>query len=154
MENMDIVLKIMQLMYAYRKDAKWNDVTMSNMRHREMFILQGILKMGNRVKMNEISTYFNVTPAAVSQVIKCFEKKGWVEKKRYPEDKRSVYIVVSDQAIETLKEKQQLMMNRFSSFIDELGEDDAQALVRILEKGIAFHQKEQMEQSGKEKNND
>ena len=154
MEKMEVVLKIMQLMYAYRRDAKWEDSSESSMRHREMFILLGILKMGNRVKMNEISSYFKITPAAVSQMIKCFEQKGWVERKRYPEDKRSVYIVVSDTAIACLKEKQQSMIDRFSAFIHELGDDDAQALVRILEKGIEFHKKESLEQSGKEVHND
>ena len=150
MDEMEVVRKINQLLYSYRHESKCMEAREKTMRHREMFLLDGILKMGNRVRMNEISSYFKITPAAVSQIIKAFEKKGWVKREYDQMDKRSVYIVVTDETIAYLEQKQQATIDRFVRFVNTLGEEDAQAFVRILEKGLAFRKEEILKQNGKE----
>lgn len=142
MNEMEIVRKIMRMFYLFRQE---NGMLMEHkeplMSHRDIMMLDAIMKInpnGEPVKMNEISQYFNITPAAVSQGIKAFEKKGWVERIRLEDDRRSVYITVTKEARDHMKACAERMSENLAAFISLLGEEDAQALVRILEKGILF----------------
>lgn len=145
MNEMEIVRKIMQMFYLFRQE---NGMLMEHkeplMSHRDIMMLDAIMRMdpdGEMVKMNEISRYFHITPAAVSQGIKAFEKKGWVERIHLEGDRRSVYIRVTKEAKDHMKKCAQQMSENLAAFISLLGEEDAQALVRILEKGILFAKK-------------
>lgn len=80
MDEMDIVRKITHLVYTHRRDAAFTGQKQPNVKHRDIMMLDAIIKMGDLVKMSDISAYFQITPAAVSQCIKNFEKKGWVER--------------------------------------------------------------------------
>ena len=83
MDEMDIVRKITHLVYTHRRDAAFTGQKQPNVKHRDIMMLDAIIKMGDLVKMSDISAYFQITPAAVSQCIKNFEKKGWVEPVSY-----------------------------------------------------------------------
>lgn len=138
MDEMDIVRKITHLVYTHRRDAAFTGQKQSSMKHRDIMMLDAIIKMGDLVKMSDISTYFQITPAAVSQCIKNFEKKGWVERTILDSDRRSVYVRVSDEAKKLVQEMEENMKQQLIAFIAELGEEDAEAFVRILEKGFDF----------------
>ena len=56
-------------------------------------------------------------------------------------DRRSVYIQVSEDARRMMKNCEAFMTERLAEFIEELGEEDANAFVRILEKALAYSQK-------------
>ena len=79
-----------------------------------------------------------MTPAAVSQTIRIFEQKGWVERVRPAHDRRTVYIRVSDEGRNHMGECLEQMQQNLQSFITLLGEEDAAAMVRILRKAIDF----------------
>lgn len=135
---MDIVRRLTQLFYMFRHDSLRvkEDLEMNS---RDFMMLDMIKKFqedSGMVKMNEISTYFHVTPAAISQIIRSFENKGWVERVLLENDRRSVYIKVSDSAIQEIKEREALMLSKLLSFIETLGKEDSEAMVRILEKVI------------------
>ena len=135
MDEMDIVRKVTHLFYMFRRDNLLKKDDHPKMKHRDIMVLDAIMKLndGNLVKMSELSDYFQVTPAAISQIIKQFEKKGWVDRILLDTDRRSVYIQVSEDA--------RRMTERLVEFIEELGEEDANAFVRILEKALAYSQK-------------
>lgn len=150
MDEMDIVRKITHLFYLYRKENLLSNDEHPKMKHREIMMLDAITKLngGDLVKMSDLSTYFQITPAAVSQLIKSFEKKHWIERIVLDNDRRSVYIKVSDEAKTVLRGCEKALTESLLEFIETLGEDDAQALVRILEKSIVFtkrHKKRQNE---------
>lgn len=135
---MDIVRRLTQLFYMFRHDSLRvkEDLEMNS---RDFMMLDMIKKFqedSGMVKMNEISTYFHVTPAAISQIIRSFENKGWVKRVLLENDRRSVYIKVSDSAIQEIKEREALMLSKLLSFIETLGKEDSEAMVRILEKAI------------------
>lgn len=140
MDEMDIVRKVTHLFYVFRKENMMKSEEHPKMKHRDIMMLDAIMKLnnGDLVKMSDISTYFQITPAAVSQLIKGFEKKQWVERIVLENDRRSVYIKVSDSAKQMINSCERHMRDTLIAFIEELGEDDAQAFVRILEKGLAF----------------
>lgn len=146
MDEMEIVRKISHLFYAMRKDnLGFPHTGKPKMGHRDIMMLDTILRMnqtGDLVKMSDLSAYFNVTPAAVSQMIKTCEQKKWVERILLENDRRSVYIKVTDEAKSIIQGCERHMTDKLIAFIEVLGEEDAEALVRILEKAVQFSQKE------------
>ena len=144
MEDQTIVQQLMVLFYMFQKEnGAMMTVRPKHMKHRDVMILEGIMRMhpdGSPVKMSDISEYFKVTPAAVSQVVRVFEEKGWVKRVTPAHDRRRAYIQVTDTARQYMKECMTHMQENLQMFITLLGEEDARALVRILEKAIAFYQ--------------
>ena len=142
MNEMDIVRKITQLFYAFRKDNFLNNERKSKfkLKHRDIMILDAIMRInhGDLIKMSDLSDYFAVTPAAISQIIKQFEKEGWIERIHLESDRRSVYIRVNDEAQQMLKNCEDFMTKHLVDFIEYLGEEDANALVRIIEKAFTY----------------
>ena len=154
--NDKIVQELTYLFYLFQKEnGPMMNPRPKKMKYREYMILAGILRMhpdGSPVKMSDISAYFKVTPAAVSQGIRNFERKGWVKRIRPEHDRRTIYIQVSEEARQHMQECAAHMQKNLQSFITLLGEEDAQALVRILEKSIYFfrehHRCEMNEEEG------
>lgn len=140
MDEMEIVRRLTHLFYMFRRENGNQFDQQPKIRHRDFMMLDAILsiKKGDLVKMSDISTYLQVTPAAVSQVIKNYEKKGWVDRVVLDDDRRSVYIKVSDEARDTIRACQKDVTDLLYEFIKSLGEEDAEAFVRIMEKAIEF----------------
>lgn len=90
------------------------------------------------VKMSEISEKFHVTPAAVSQMVREYEKKGWLERVVLDSDRRSVYLKVSEEAISLIHRNEEEAMKSITDFIRYLGDEDSDALLRILKKANAY----------------
>lgn len=86
------------------------------------------------VKMSDMSTYFRITPAAVSQMVREYEKKDWIERVVLDNDRRSVYLKVTPVAKALLKQNEEEAMKGIVEFLHYLGEEDSDALIRILEK--------------------
>ena len=84
------------------------------------------------VKMSDISHYLDITPAAVSQSVRDFEKKGWVKRVTTENDRRSVYVNITADAVQLLKRYEAHLKENLKTFITTLGPEDAQAFVRIV----------------------
>lgn len=149
-----IIQEIFHLLYLFQKE---NGMLLNpqpkDLSHRDLMILDAILRMhpdGSPVKMSDISAYFQITPAAVSQGIRSFERKGLVERIRPCHDRRSVYVQVSEKAKEQMRQSAAAMRKNLQAFIQLLGEEDAQALIRILEKTLAFYRERHAKHPSKE----
>ena len=140
MDEMEIVRRLTHLFYMFRKENASSFDDHPRIRHKDIMMLDAILSInsGDLVKMSDISSYLQVTPAAVSQFIKGYEKKGWVERVVLETDRRSVYIKVSDEARQVMKSCEKHMTESLYQFIEALGEEDAEAFLRIMEKAVAF----------------
>ena len=147
MDEMEVVRRLTHLFYMFRKENDHGFDNHPKIRHRDFMMLDAILaiKQGDLVKMSDISTYLQVTPAAVSQFIKKYEKKGWVERVVLEADRRSVYIKVSDEAKAAIKACERDVTDTLCAFIRDLGEEDAEAFVRIMEKAYEFSTKRKKE---------
>ena len=76
-------------------------------------------------------------------------KNGWVERVVLENDRRSVYIKVSDQAKEVMKGCEKHMTESLYEFIEALGEEDAENFLRIMEKAVEFSkQKKETKKKG------
>lgn len=151
MDEMEVVRRLTHLFYAFRKENAAGLDDHPRIRHKDIMMLDAILSInkGDLVKMSDISAYLQVTPAAVSQFIKGYEKKGWVERVVLENDRRSVYIKVSDQAKEVMKGCEKHMTESLYEFIEALGEEDVENFLRIMEKAVEFSkQKKETKKKG------
>ena len=136
MEEMEIVRRLYHVVNRMRKQGLQRvqeKKTPHPVAAREIMILDAIEQ--------NISTHFNITPAAVSQVMKHLEKKEWIERVIFEDDRRSVYIRISEKGKEALEENEQHMIQNLLGFIEWIGEEDAQALIRIMEKAAVYVEK-------------
>ena len=107
---------------------------------RDMLILHEVGRMNEQgmLRMNQIRDHFNVSPAAISQGIRSFEEKGWVERVTLENDRRSVYIRMTDKGERLMKEKEEEFIERMMDYFSFLGEEDSNNLVRIVEKTVEY----------------
>ena len=144
MEEMEIVRRLYHVVNRMRKQGLQRvqeKKTPHPVAAREIMILDAIEQNQKPMKMNDISTHFNITPAAVSQGMKHLEKKEWIERVIFEDDRRSVYIRISEKGKEALEENEQHMIQNLLGFIEWIGEEDAQALIRIMEKAAVYVEK-------------
>lgn len=140
MDEKEIIQQLLTLFYLFQKRNKQSH---DGMKFRDLMILHAILQCqqkGRPLKMSDISDHFKVTPAAVSQVIKLFEEKGWIERVTPAHDRRSTYLQATVEAQLQMKRRYQQVQENLLSFLTSLGDEDAQALARILQKAVAYYQ--------------
>lgn len=155
MSDTEKAKQIAHLFFITNKSMKagnLRDFHDQHMRKRDVWMLgtlSGYIKDNQveMIKMSEISTYFHITPAAVSQMIKEYERKGWVERTVLSQDRRSVYLKVTDEGLKMLKQNEEEAMKDLIDFLAFIGEEDSDALIRILEKAASFHWKKREERS-------
>lgn len=151
MDEKETARRLMHLFHMFHQENAPKGKRKTGMDHRDLMMLHGIVKMnkGQPVKMSQISEYFHVTPAAVSQGIRSFENKGWVERVVLESDRRSVYIKVTPEAKKMITTKESRESRYLIRFLQYLGEEDCEALVRIMEKTVEFSKEEKRKSSMK-----
>lgn len=126
----------MQLMNYFRKVK----APLEGIRYKDVNILQFIYKSSpeHQITITELATYLKITTAAASQSVSAYEKQGWVKRIRSEQDRRVVYVKVSD----TVKDQFEKKMNEYDELIEKflayLGEEDAEKFCDIVEKTVSF----------------
>lgn len=141
MENEnEIAQELNRLFYTIRMEHAPKGKKKVNMEHRDIMLLNGITQMnqGQPIKLSQISEYFHISLAAVSQGVRIFEKNGWIERVMVEHDRRSVYIQVTEAAKRHVQDRENEVNQQLINFIRYLGYEDSMALIRITEKAGQF----------------
>lgn len=112
-------------------------------RMRDMMTLGAILEETEKsecgmIKMSDVSHIFHITLAAVSQMVRDYEHKGWLKRVILEHDRRSVYLQFTPQALELMQQRETELLADIVNFIHYLGDEDSDALLRILDKAKAY----------------
>ena len=142
MDEQEIAQKLMRLIYDMRQRSESRGRKKKTMNSRDMMILHGILHLNpeGMIKMSQIKDYFHVSPAAVAQGIRSFEQQGWGERVLLDNDRRSVYIRVTEKGRELMQKREQEFCDQLTAYFRYLGESDSLALIRTLERTIEYCQ--------------
>lgn len=140
MNEQEIAQKMMRLAYDVRQRSDPRGRKKQTMNSRDMMILHGMIHMNpeGMIKMSQIKDYFHVSPAAVSQGIRSFEQQGWVDRIIQDNDRRSVYIRVTEKGRALMQQREQEFCDQMTAYFRYLGEEDSLALIRILERTIEY----------------
>ena len=143
MTDLEKAKKLIHMFYILQKEQTRNSVSDGHIKHRDIMALgslNGFISKNENgyVKMSEISEYFHVTPAAISQMVREYERKGWVTRVMLENDRRSVYLQLTKEAIVLLHDCEANALQGIVDFMNYLGDEDSDALLRILEKARAY----------------
>ncbi len=111
---------------------------MSHMARGEVLALNYIIANGNKVYPKNMSKALMLTTARIAAMLKSLEKQGLVTRTPDPYDSRQVIVELTERGIATVEERRNAMIRSVAKMLEALGEEDAQAYVRIQQKLIEF----------------
>lgn len=107
------------------------NVDVNNLIKGEMAVL-GCLHSENKPMLaSEISSAVGISSGRLATVLRALEEKGQIERQRDEEDRRRVWVVISESGVERIKRQFGNCVNFVADILAELGEEDAKELVRI-----------------------
>lgn len=143
MNEKELAQRLLRLVYDFQLQNDAPGRKKRQMNQRDMMILRGILHLSSQrgqARMSQIRQYFHVSPAAVSQGIRSFEKQGWVERILSDDDRRSVSIRITERGRHQLQKREEELSAKMAAFLRYLGEEDSLHLIRIVEKSTQYAQ--------------
>jgi DNA-binding MarR family transcriptional regulator len=85
-------------------------------------------------KLSDISNKLHISNAATSQMIASLESKKLVKRTMSKEDRRIIYVSLTDKGIKTIMEAKKVMHQFMEGVVNNLGSEDSEDLIRILGK--------------------
>lgn len=149
MPSKDRARKFREMMYMARRLKPREDC--HEIKHQDMMFLNGIKKIGNGepIKISQIAKKFRFSAPAATQVVRKLEERGLVERIIRDDDRRSVYIQVSELANIEIRKIEAQMNQRVNAILDYLGDEDTDELFRIMEKMVKYLDEEEKERNCK-----
>ncbi|WP_067933099.1 MarR family winged helix-turn-helix transcriptional regulator [Alicyclobacillus kakegawensis] len=125
----DIMSRFQQIAHVHSQVKKFGLTT------SEMFILR-YLDACDRAKASDLARVVGLSPGAVTQVCDELVKSGFVDRTRSEEDRRVVYIAITNQGKQKLEHIRSVRIQKWRSILEQLGPDDAATLLRILQRVV------------------
>lgn len=134
MQVQDEVLDLMfDLTYTITNYVRNNSHCKDGPRLKDVMLFKAIYRADNhQITMSELASILGVSPAAVSQMIAGFEKKGLLQRVHSNTDRRTVYIQIVPEAIDMFQKRMDTHVENVYHYLDYLGESDCAHLRDIL----------------------
>jgi len=81
-----------------------------------------------------ISERLHISKPAVSQTINMLEKKQYVKREIYKDDRRLMNILITDLGVEILKGENNRFLSKINDALDEMGKEDSETFINLMEK--------------------
>lgn len=136
MEVQDELLDLLfDLTYKVTNFVRNNCHCKDGPRIKDVMLFKTIYKAENhQITMSELANILGVSPAAVSQMIAGFEKKGLLQRVHSNTDRRTVYIQIVPEAIDMFQKRMDSHIANVYHYLDYLGPSDCAHLRDILVK--------------------
>ncbi|MCL6625642.1 MAG: MarR family transcriptional regulator [Alicyclobacillus shizuokensis] len=125
----DIMSRFQQIAHVQSQVKKFGLTT------SEMFILRYLDACG-RAKASDLARVVGLSPGAITQVCDELVKSGFVDRTRSEEDRRVVYIAITNQGKQKFEHIRSVRIQKWRSILEQLGPDDAATLLRILQRVV------------------
>lgn len=132
--------KIYQIMQRFQK-IRAGRKPVGGMPHGEIMMLKRIRMNSSDaegITISALSELMEITKPAVSQIINALEDKGYVERVTRKNDRRLVYVRLTEYGEECLNREFRLMMEKMNRVFAQMGEKDTEELLRLMEKLFAI----------------
>ena len=118
--------------------------------NNDMHVIEAI-GMGTPKNMSSIAKELSVTVGTLTIAMNSLVKKGYVKRERGEEDRRVVYISLSDKGKKSFIHHARFHKEMITSILDEFDEDEKKILIRGLTKlDNWFRDKEEENKTGRE----
>ncbi|MHB8840437.1 MAG: MarR family winged helix-turn-helix transcriptional regulator [Candidatus Aquicultor sp.] len=149
MDKEQITERAHELQSAMNMFRRTNFITKddSGLRHSEKYFmwLLATLNKGEPVMPSEAAKVLNVTLAAITHHINSLEKQGYVTRSSSPEDRRVVFVSLSDKGAEMVAAMRKSHFEKMYGLVDYLGDKDSAELLALMAK-IAEYMKNKAHQ--------
>ena len=111
-------------------------------RQSEFMLLTTLVQLSSEsfkgIKISELGSQLQITPAGVTHIIDTLVEKKLVERKTDPSDRRLVLIKATEKGTEVVNSMQLRFIKRCEDLASFLGEKDSRELIRLLSKTFNF----------------
>lgn len=102
---------------------------------RFIFILsRGLKSKGPKIRVSDLGHMLRISKPSVTQMMQSLEGKGLIKRVQNPEDKRSMYVELTDVGAAVSEKMLDEFQASFEDMQEFLGEDDMKKLITLLEK--------------------
>ena len=134
----DLEKKLFESMIKFKKIGDFQKQH-GDLTRAEFFMLKTVEKTinGNKDKLvtiTQIIERLQIAKPTASQMLNSLEEKGLIERIRTNEDRRVVYVKLTEKGTETLVKTHKRFSELTRAIIKKLGKEDTEELIRILEK--------------------
>ena len=112
----------------HQRVSRFTDQALSG----EMAVMRALLLAGGSLTPSELADKAWVSSARIANILRALEAKGWVEREHSKTDRRRVHVTVTEKGRQDLEIKRQEFEDRAAAFLEQLGEEDTNELVRLL----------------------
>ena len=98
----------------------------------EMAVMRALMLAGGTLTPSELADRAWVSSARIANILRALEQKGWIVREHSQTDRRRVNVSVTDKGREDLENNRQEFERRAASFLEQLGAEDTQEMVRLL----------------------
>lgn len=132
-ELIDYTLKSEERLYSIVKNIR-------NLIHGENGALAYLLEKGECVSAKELSEQLKVNTSRVAAILNALEKKGYVVRRPDPSDHRKVCVTITDSGREHILLIRKMLLDKCSSSLSRLGEEEASMYLQIMKHICELHQ--------------
>lgn len=94
--------------------------------------MRALVLAGGSLTPGELADRAWVSSARIANILRALEAKGWIEREHSKTDRRRVHVTVTDKGFHDLEIKRREFEGRAAAFLEQLGEEDTNELVRLL----------------------
>ena len=87
----------------------------------------------DNVRMTDVSRFLSVSKAAVSQMLRSLENKGYITREVDRNNRRNVIVTLTPAGREVLEEQYGEFSRLLEMVVDRLGEDETREMIRIVD---------------------
>mgnify|MGYP003295694060 CR=1 FL=1 len=96
------------------------------------FVLSYLYDNGNKVIPSELGKMMNVTTPRITAILNKLEAKNLIARNISPEDRRNVFITLSDEGRKVVEEKNAQQEMLIQTLVERVDEKDIEAFIRVL----------------------
>lgn len=112
----------------------------SELSRGEMAALAYLTFEKNDLMPSELSEHFSLSTARVANILNGLERKGYIERIHGSEDRRRVYVHISEAGQSVVRRAHAEAMEDFRHLVDEMGAEDTAEMIRLIKKLIFITQ--------------
>lgn len=124
-------LKKMDIEFIHEKDD------LSTNERMVLFIIHNLSK-DDKISLTTIRNKMRLAPSTITPIIASLEKRGLIERKVYEQDRRNIYIYLSEQGKKFTKKVDEELKGILLEYINYMGESNIQEIVRLIKKTKEF----------------
>ncbi|HEY5584384.1 MAG TPA: MarR family transcriptional regulator [Ruminiclostridium sp.] len=113
-----------------------NKASFQELRQSEFILLATINNFNaadpRGVKVSELSTYMEITPAAVTHMVNSIEEAGYLERLPAATDRRVVLVKLTESGKLLCGQKEKKFLSYFEGLVEFMGDQDSKELKRLL----------------------